>query len=175
MKTLVLCPHRWFALGITLAGLGLGSPALLHGGESILFSREKPKVAPEKGSLAPREGLDGRNRLSPITPFELDLPNQPQSRPRNAQKDRKQKAAELEKKNWMVYAPGELQEREEDNTAFGIHDLELEIEDGNGGGFFARKDDDKSRPRPPSQSNRPALPNSKQPGDDTSKTSGTAA
>ena len=172
MKTHLTCHHRWFALGIIVAGMGLSTPAPVHGGESILFSREKPKTAPEKGSLAPREGLDGRGRLGPITPFDLDLPNQPQSRARNAQKDRKQKAAELEKKNWMVYSPGELQEREEENTALGIRDLELEKDDGTGEGFFARKDDDKGRPRPPSQSNRPAAPNSKQPGDDASKTPG---
>ena len=172
MKTHLTCHHRWFALGIIVAGLVLSTLAPAHGGESILFSREKPKAAPEKGSLVPREGLDGRNRLGPITPFDIDLPNQPQSRSRNAQKDRKQKAAELEKKNWMVYSPGELQEREEENTAFGIRDLELEKDDGTGEGFFAPKDDDKGRPRPPSQSNRPAAPNSKQSGEDASKNPG---
>ena len=132
-----------------------------------MFSREKPRTAPEKGSLAPRD--DGRNRLGPITPFDLELPNQSESRSRNVQKDRKQKAAELEKKNWMVYSPGELQEREEENTALGIRDLDLEKDDGTAGGFFSRKDDDKNRSRPPSHSNRPGAPNSKPPGDEALK------
>ena len=169
MKTLLTGNHRWLAFGFIVAGLWLVAPAPVQAGESIMFSREKPRTAPEKGSLAPRDGAGGRDRLGPITPFDLDLPNQPESRSRNAQKDRKQKAADLEKKNWMVYSPGELQEREEENTALGIRDLDLEKDDGTTGGFFSRKDDDKNRSRSPSQSNRPAAPNSRPPGDEASK------
>lgn len=167
MKTLLTGNPHWLALGFIVAGLWLAAPTPVQAGESIMFSREKPRTAPEKGSLAPRN--DGGNRLGPITPFDLELPSQSESRSRNVQKDRKQKAAELEKKNWMVYTPGELQEREEESTALGIRDLDLEKDDGTAGGFFSRKDDDKSRSRLPSQSNRPGAPNARPPGDEASK------
>ena len=167
MKTLLTGNPRWLTLGFIVAGLWLIAPTPVQAGESIMFSREKPRTAPEKGTLAPRD--DGRNRLGPITPFDLDLPSQPDSRSRNVQKDRKQKAAELEKKNWMVYSPGELQEREEENTALGIRDLDLEKDDGTAGGLFSRKDDDKNRSRLPSQPNRPGAPNARPPGDEALK------
>lgn len=167
MKTLLTGSSRWLTLGFIVAALWLVAPASVQAGESILFSREKPRTGPEKGTLAPRD--DGRNRLGPITPFDLDLPSQPDSRSRNVQKDRKQKAAELEKKNWMVYSPGELQEREEENTALGIRDLDLEKDDGTAGGLFSRKDDDKNRSRLPSQPNRPGAPNARPPGDEALK------
>ena len=169
MNTLLPGNHRWFAFGCLVAGLWLVEPAPLQAGESIMFSREKPRTAPEKGSLAPRDGVDGRTRLGPITPFDLNLPNQTDNRSQNAPKDRKQKAAELEKKNWMVYSPGELQEREEENAALGIRELDLEKDDGTAGGFFTRKDDDRNRSRQPSPSNRPGAPNSKPPGDEAAK------
>ena len=171
MNTLLTRNRRWFAFGLLVAGLWLAAPTLLQAGESIMFSREKPRSAPEKGSLAPRDGVDGRTRLGPISPFDLDLPNQTDLRPGNATKDRRQKAAEMEKKNWMVYSPGELQEREDDRTALGIRELDLEKDDGTVGSFFAKKDDDNNRSRQPSSSNRPGAPNSKPPGDQSPKSS----
>ena len=130
-----------FALLVTFA---LAGASVLRAGEAIQFSREKgqPNTAPKTTSRLPKESQNTLDGIQFRNPFQVAPSISPLNKPSDAREDRRKRNADLEKKNWMVYDQGELQEKDDEEGAFGIHDSSIEKDDGTEGSIFARKDDD---------------------------------
>lgn len=127
-----------------LVAFAVASGPLLRAGEAIQFSREKnqPNAAPKTTSRLPKEGQGTLDGIQFRNPFQVAPSISPLNKPSDPREDRRKRNADLEKKNWMVYDQGELQERDDEEGAFGIHDLSIEKDDGTEGSVFARKDED---------------------------------
>ncbi len=124
---------RWTILA--LAGAWLLIPSL-SAGEPIQFTREKANTSPgtptaaqlrldkEKGSA-----LDRDPSASPYRAMsEQGFYSGEALRGRDPKEEKRRKLAELERKNWMRVEKGELQEKEDEKTSFGVRDYDDSLE-----------------------------------------------
>jgi hypothetical protein len=113
----------WGAI-LAIAG---GSNGLLSAGEPIIFGKEKSKADPVKDTKfgkeisKPWESLPDEATLNGIVPI------LPRSAPLDPKKDKRRIAELKERKNWMQYDRGELQDKAEDEEEqFGVRDYNLD-------------------------------------------------
>jgi len=125
---------KWFQrVGGTIASLGATSlmTASLSAGEPIQFSKDKAKPEPGIPSKLATEKASPLDRLPLLTPYDVRngqgmLPGE--SRKRDPNEEKRKKLADMERKNWMAVKEGELQEKEEEETSFGIRDYDASLE-----------------------------------------------
>jgi hypothetical protein len=122
-------------LGFALVAIYGASHLALPAGESIIFGGEKRKSDPINDSKFGKELSKPWQNIPEASPFNgMVPPIMPRNAPLDLKKDKRRKAELEEKKNWMLYEDGELQERvEEEENQFGVRDSkmdELQREDG---------------------------------------------
>jgi len=117
--------------GVTL--VMAGGASFLSAGEPIIFGREKSKADPVKETKFGKEISKPWENLPETTPFNGIVPLLPRSMPVDPKKDKRRLAELREKKNWMLYEEGELQDKaEEEAEQFGVreYNFDEEKEDG---------------------------------------------
>jgi len=141
---------------LALAIVG-GSSCWSSAGEPIIFGKEKSKADPIKDTKFGKELSKPWENLPESTPFnDIIPPILPRQTPQDPKKDKKRKAELEEKRNWMLYESGELQEKVEEEEQFGVREYKLdesEKEDGSVRDLTFRKmDKNPGHSRSPGQS-----------------------
>src|SRR5262245_20308975 len=105
-------------------------PLRIQAGEAIQFSPGKSKVASELDNRLSKEKASAPGRRAPVSELGAGIDNPLVSSPTAARRSRaeekKAKNAELEKKNWILFNRGELQEKEESAGGLGVRDYDGE-------------------------------------------------
>ncbi len=140
--------------GLALSSLVLMGCVLspLSAGEAIQFSPAKSKAEPgAQNNKLPKEKMSAFERMPTANPFDpanLARPNREDTRRPKTREEKRQAIKELEKKVWTEVNPGELQEEEDEKTAFGVRDYDVESngkEKTAADIWFDRKHNDNSR------------------------------
>ena len=155
-------PASRHALGSTAASLaGLFLVATLGAGEPIQFAPGKSRAQPgaqEKipiGKTTPSGSVISSNpsdAIDPMNDFSRDA-----VRRRDPKEEKRQKNARLQKQNWAALEPGELQEKDDHETEFGIRNYNastLEKDKGGGEIWFGSKQE-RGSPKDPAQPGAP--------------------
>lgn len=99
----------------------------LAAGEPIQFSPGRSKVEPEAAEKIQANKSKSGAAAGPSTPYDsIDMMNsfsRDAVRRRDPKEEKRLKNAALQKKNWAALEPGELQEKEDRETDFGIRNL----------------------------------------------------
>jgi hypothetical protein len=144
--------QRVVAAVLMIGALFAGGLCLVHAGEAIIVPGEKSKAGPgpENRTAAPREVFRLRDTTpggSPLDVFGIGATPDQQKR-LDPKEERRRRLQALEKKNWMVVNPGELQAEEENKNFLNIRDYSLdglEKEDQSGNLMFRPLKDDNRR------------------------------
>src|SRR5215204_4874685 len=101
-------------LALLFALFGAGS--LAFAGDPIVVGREKPKAAAGPDSkTTPREVFRLRDTGLDSSPFDvLSVPLPPDKKLLDPKEEKRRRLQEIEKKNWMLVDPGELQAEEDE-------------------------------------------------------------
>ncbi len=103
------------------------SAVSLRAGDAIVFSNEKGKTTPGKEYKSGGGLFDSWQKAPPISPFNDLIPSMlPPIRNLDPKTARRLRNAEDEKRNWMILDPGELQDKDDQNNLFGVHDENLD-------------------------------------------------
>ena len=137
-------------------------------GEAIQFTPGKSKVASELDNRLSKDKASAPARRASVAELGPGIDNPLLSAPsvarRNRAEEKKAKNTELEKKNWILFNRGELQEKEEATGGLGVRDYDgegIEKEKTVGEIWFTPPRDDRSKgPSQPSRINtaRPSPP-----------------
>jgi hypothetical protein len=160
------CARRVIA-ALLILGAGLANErCLVQAGEAIIIPNEKSKAGPlpDNRPLPPQEVFRLRDTTPGISPLDAlgasIAPDQKKKR-LDPKEERRRRLEALEKKNWMMVNPGELQAEEDDKNFLGIRDYSLdglEKEDQSGNLMFRSSKDDNRRV--PGQFRSPSDPTS---------------
>jgi len=117
--------------GLVIAVFGLGWTSLALAGDPIIFSAQRVRSSLVPVRPVERELLESLDKLSAPTPYDGMTPASPGRR--SAQVDprrsRRAKLAAEERRNWLWYDSGELQEQDEEDRAFGLTSFETDEAD----------------------------------------------
>jgi hypothetical protein len=103
--------------------------ASLHAGEAIQFSNAKARPDPGVQNKLVKDKLSKADRIPSSNPFDTVNSASATRDERTKPKTREEKRRELSKKedeNWAYVEKGQLQDEEEEKTAFGVRDYDLE-------------------------------------------------
>src|SRR5438093_58853 len=144
--------QRVVAVVLMIGAVFAGGHCLVYAGEAIIIPGEKSKAGPvpENRTAAPREIFRLRDTGPGVSPLDvLGTPVSPDQQKRLDPKEEKRRRLQaLEKKNWMVVNPGELQAEEDDRNFLNVRDYSLdglEKEDQSGNLMFRSLKDDNRR------------------------------
>lgn len=152
--------QTWFkrsALWVAAFAIAGGSSLPLSAGEPIIFGKEKTKADPIKDTKFGKELSKPWENLPESSPFNgIVPPILPRGTPQDPKKDKRRKAELEEKKNWMLYEKGELQDKAEEEEQFGVREYNLEGAEKEDGSIrdltFRRMDKNRGHSRSPGQS-----------------------
>src|SRR5438045_3304453 len=93
----------------------------LHGGDKIITSDDKLRGDPTKDLKVGNELLKSRVKIDDSTP-ELDMPGVPSlpRLPMNRRDRQLLKDKQAERQNWLLFEPGELQRKHEQESTLGV-------------------------------------------------------
>src|ERR1051326_3599397 len=151
---------------LALAGLTSAACGRVLAGDQIVFGAEKAKFDPGK-ERAPAPNPFRFEQLSRPRPFDLDGISPP-ILPRtssNPKREKRQQNAEDEKRNWMFFEEGELQDKEDAKSFLGIRDQETEdFGSSKDGHDYTFRETSSSSARTPAQLRPPTQPAAHSPG-----------
>jgi hypothetical protein len=129
----------------TMALIGVWSVVNSLGGERIQFPTQKATILPQTQNKLAKDKLSALERAPSANPYDVIVsPGALNSSvPRRDPKEEKRlEKARLEKENWMILDQGELQEQDDQESAFGLRDYSLEEEKSAGDLWFGPKEAD---------------------------------
>jgi hypothetical protein len=158
------CGRRIIACLLVFAAWLAGERCLVHAGEAIIIPGEKSKATPlpENRPLPPQEVFRLRDATPGASPLDvLAVPPDQKKKRLDPKEEKRRRLEALEKKNWMIVDPGELQAEEKDKNFLNIRDYSLdglEKEEQSGNLMFRSMKDDNRRV--PGQFRSPSDPTS---------------
>jgi hypothetical protein len=115
------------------------------GGERIQFPTHKATILPQTENKLPKDKLSALERARSVNSYDVIVSPGAFSGnavgARDRKEERRSEKARLEKENWMILDKGELQEQEDEESAFGLRDYSLEEEKSAGDLWFGPKEE----------------------------------
>ena len=121
----LICLNVTLATAVLAACLGSNVTA----GEAIQFSSPKTQAEPSAQNSLTTDKLSTLSRMPSSNPFDSinsASPVRDGGKKVKSREETKRHLAELEQKNWINVGKGELQDEEDEKTAFGVRDYDVE-------------------------------------------------
>jgi hypothetical protein len=118
-----------FSSTVTVLAFASWMVVSLNAGEAIQFSNAKARPDPGAQNKLVKDKLSTVDRIPSSNPFDTVNSASPARDERRKPKTREEKRralAKVENENWTQVEKGQLQEEEEEKTAFGVRDYDLE-------------------------------------------------